>query len=80
MVSSSKLLKVIFITLQHFTMLLSPVTRAEEASILAAATVIGSDFSSNCSLDPSVLINGFYKTICDSYTGLAGDKEFTIDF
>ena len=78
MVFNSKLLKIIFITVQHFAMLLSPVTRAEEASILTAATVIGSDIHSTCP-DPSVLINGFYKTYCEVHTGSTGDKEFVID-
>ena len=64
MVNASKLLKVILITLQHFTMLLSPVARAEESSILAAATVSGNDIDSNGCSDPSLLINGFYKTFC----------------
>ena len=52
MVSNCKLLKVIFITVQHFVMLLSPVARAEESSILAAATVIGSDIYSLYCPDP----------------------------
>ena len=78
MVSNSKLLKVIFITVQHFAMLLSPVTRAEEASVLATATVIGSDIKSSTCPDPSVLISGFYMTYCESDPN-SPTAEFIID-
>ena len=52
MVSYSKLYKVLFTTLKPLAILLSLVTRAEEASILTNATVIGSDFNSNWCPDP----------------------------
>ena len=61
-------------------MIISPVTRAEEASVLAAARVIGSDIDNETCPNSSVLINGFYKIGCIIDNGLVGDKEFVIDF
>ena len=79
MVTYSKFIRILFIILSQYTMLKISVTRAEEASILAAATVIhSSDISSYCP-DPSVLINGFYNTYCKASSGIE-IREFVIDF
>ena len=81
MVANSKLLKIILITLQYITIFLCPITKAEEASILATATVIGSAINISVCPDSSVLINGFYNTYCATYSGKSetGYKELVVD-
>ena len=71
------MLKVIFKTLQFFAILLSLVTRAEEASILTTATVAG-DINETFCFDPLFLIAGYFKNHCETIAS-NGEKEFVID-
>ena len=76
----NRLIKLIFRILQHFAILLSLVTRAEEASILTSAEVIGSNISNTYSPNSSDLISGYYKTFVETeYYLNSFDNEFIID-
>ena len=76
----NRLTKLIFRILQHFAILLSLVTRAEEASILTSAEVIGSNISNTYSPNSSDLISGYYKTFVETeYYLNSFDNEFIID-
>ena len=63
----------------HIALFLWPVARAEEATVLSNARVIGSEIDSDWCPDSQVLISGFFKTFCTVDTGSSGDKEFMID-
>ena len=65
MITYSKLNRTFFKVSKTFAILLSSVIRAEEASILTSAAVIGSDIndvSNGTCPDPLVLIKGYYMT------------------
>ena len=74
----NKFHKILFKTSLHFAILLSPTLRAEEASILTAATVIGTDIRSDRQSVPYYLISGYFKTNLVTETGSV-DREFVID-
>ena len=65
-----------------YALLLIPLARAEEASVLTAASVIdlGGDIDSSYCPDPNELISGHFKTACSADNGSATNPiEFMID-
>ena len=74
------MLKIIFTSLQLIVLLLNSEIRAEEASILTSAVLVGSEIDSGFCPDRTVLMKGYFKTYCEtSYNIIDNDNEMVID-
>ena len=71
--------KILFGASLLFAILLSATSRAEEASILTGATVIGTDIRDDRQAFKEALISGYYKSNCVSTGEVSGNMEFVID-